>query len=279
MNFACIGGDRRQIETARFLKSRGFEVCTFGTPFVTDIKCADNIKSAIDSSTAVILPVPVSRDNITVNIQNGVEPILINDVLNCHPKIVFGGIIKPDFEQKLNSENIKYYDYFKSESLTVKNAVLTAESAVAIAINSTETAIFGSQSLVIGYGRIGKQLSKYLKSFGSIVTATSRDEGTRAVIESDGLIAMDTNLVRENCGIFDYIFNTVPYPIMDDSFFSNCKSKVFIEDLATDSGADLNAAKKRSVSAAIYSGLPGKSSPVTAAKYIAEEILRKVDFL
>ena len=81
----------------------------------------------------------------------------------------------------------------------------------------------------------------------------------------------------KNCGEFDYIFNTAPYPLLSREFFKACKKSVFIEDLATDSGIDLAAAHEYNINAAVYGGLPGKHSPKTSAKFIAEEILKYFD--
>lgn len=277
MKFACIGGDRRQIETASVLKQSGNEVTLFGLPSVNGFIIAESIEEALFNTDAVLLPLPVTRDGKTVNAPLSERIVFIHDILSLRPKMVFGGIIKEKLAEDLNAAGIKYYDYFSSESLTVKNAVLTAEAAVAIAINGTDNSIFQSEALVIGYGRIGRQLAKYLKALGANVTATSRDEGTRATILADGYAPISTSAVLEQCSKFDYIFNTAPTAILNAYFFANCKNTVFVEDLATDSGVDLSAAAKYGISADVYGGLPGKHSPISAAKYIAEEILRKIN--
>ena len=275
MIFACIGGDRRQIETAQFLKSHNNEVILYGLPNINGFKTTENVNEAVKSSDAVILPLPVTKDGKTLNAPLSNNVIFINDILDAKPKFIFGGIIKNPLAESIKSSGIDYCDYYESEALTVKNAVLTAEAAIAIAINGTDYSIFNSKALVIGYGRIGRQLSKYLLSLGASVTATSRDEGTLACILADGITPLDTKYVKEKCSEFDYIFNTAPAPILDGYFFANCKKTAFVEDLATNSGVDLSSAAKYGISADIYGGLPGKHSPVTAAKYIAEEILRK----
>lgn len=273
MKFSCIGGDRRQNEVAAFLDSKGHSVKTFGLPKYKELTVANNIFEAINNTDAIILPLPVSRDGTTVNTPLTDEVIFLQDVLLCRPKTVFGGIIKPEFKCELENAGIEVFDYYKSEALTVKNAVLTAEAAVALAINCTDRSIFGSRALVLGYGRIGRQLSRYLKVMGSEVTATSRNDGVLAVIEADGIIPQKTEKLTQICGGFDYIFNTAPTPLLNRNFFKNCKTTAFVEDLATDSGIDLAAAHEFNINAAVYGGLPGKHSPVSAARFIAEELL------
>ncbi len=273
MKFTCIGGDRRQIETALYLQKQGHSVGIFGLPKCDKLTLTDNLYDAINGNDAVILPLPLSKDGVTVNTPLTSDVIFLQDILLCRPKFIFGGIINEDIITELNNREIPFYDYYDSETLTVKNAVLTAEAAIAIAINCTDFSIFGSKSLVLGYGRIGRQLARYLKGLGSDVTATSRNSGVLAVIEADGLTAINTNKAIEICGNYDYIFNTAPSPILNRDFFKTLKPTVFVEDLATDSGIDLASAHEFKINAAVYGGLPGKHSPVKAAQFIAQEIL------
>ena len=106
----------------------------------------------------------------------------------------------------------------------------------------------------------------------SIVTASTRDNKKLEAIINDGYNAVNTELLIENCLNYDYIFNTAPTPILNEEFFKNCKNDVFIEDLATDSGIDIESAKKLKINADVYSGLPGKYSPKTSGRLIANEI-------
>jgi hypothetical protein len=161
-----IGGDRRQVEIAAYLSSIGHEVIAFGLPRDERFLLSATVFEAINQSDAVVLPLPVSRDANTVNTPLTGDVILLNDLLLCRPHLVFGGIISPILRKELENRNIEYYDYYDSEALTVKNAVLTAEAAIAIAVSCTDFSLFGSKSLVLGYGRIGRQLARYLKALG-----------------------------------------------------------------------------------------------------------------
>lgn len=276
MNFSCICGDRRQTEIALYLKKLGHNVLIFGLPKNNRLSLAKDLEEAIKFADALILPLPVSRDGKTVNAPLTNDVIFLQEIMQYFPKKIFGGILKPSFIEELNNNGISYYDYYKSEPLTVKNAVLTAEAALAIAINCTDRSIYGSNALVIGYGRIGKQIAKYLKVLGANVTASSRSLGTQALIEADGINAISTDNIMLDLSKFDYIINTAPSPIMDRDFFKNVKPDVFIEDLATDAGTDFSAASNYNIKAALYSGLPGKLSPITAAEFIAQEILNNI---
>ncbi|WP_407454592.1 dipicolinate synthase subunit DpsA, partial [Methanobrevibacter sp.] len=270
-NICFIGGDRRSISTALFLKSKGYDVSVIGLKSNEQLAEYTDLTNAIDNSDAIVLPLPLTRDNITVNAPLSNEIYYLSDIIKLKPHFIFGGIIKGDFKEQLKKAGIKHYDYYDSEYLTVKNAVLTAEAALSIAISETDSSIYGSKSVVIGYGRIGKQLSKYLKTLGSKVIATSRNEGTLATIEAEGLIPLKTDNCFETYLDADYIFNTVPFPVFNSSFFEKCSPNLMFLDLASNSGIDLAKAKLRNLKCGIYGGLPGKYSSKTAGIYVAEE--------
>lgn len=274
-----IGGDRRSVSTALYLKSKGYDVSVIGLKSNQPFTEYTDLANAINNSDAIVLPLPLTRDNITVNAPLSNDNYYLTDIIKLKPQFIFGGIINGDFKENLKKSGIKYLDYYDSEYLTIKNAVLTAEAALSIAISETDGSIYDSKSVVIGYGRIGKQLAKYLKALGSEVTSTSRNEGTLATIEADGLIPLKTDNCFENCLNADYVFNTVPYPILSSSFFEKCSPNLMFIDLASNSGIDLTKAKLRNLKCGVYGGLPGKYSSKTAGNYVAEEIIKHLNTL
>ncbi|MBE6798820.1 MAG: hypothetical protein E7525_03460 [Ruminococcaceae bacterium] len=269
MDLLCVGGDRRTLFMSEFLHNKGFKINHIGlgttadTPLCTAIKTAD----------AVLLPLPVSSDNKTVRTPLAKEVIYLDDIVLCRPKLVLGGMINNGLCTALLNDNIPFFDYYKSEPLTLKNALLTAEAAVSIAIKETEFSLFGSSSLVLGYGRIGKIVSRYLKALGAYVTATSRNDGTLAGIATDGYTPMNTADILENADQFDLVFNTVPSPIMNRQFFGSLKKHCLVLDLATNSRLDLSAAEEYKINTLCLPGLPGKFFPKTAGELIGAEIL------
>lgn len=278
-NICFIGGDRRSVSAALFLKSKGFSVSVLGLKTDEPLAEYTDLQEAVLQSDIIVLPLPLTRDNITVNAPLCNESYYLNDIVKYKPKFIFGGIIKGSFKDNLKKSGIRHRDYYDSEYLTVKNAVLTAEAALAIAITESNGSIYGSKSVVIGYGRIGKQLAKYLKALGSEVTATSRSEGTLATIEADGIKPIRTDICKYACIDADYVFNTVPYPVLSSDFFEQCSSKLMFLDLATDSKIDLTQAELRHLKYGVYGGLPGKYSSITAGNYIAEEIIKYLQTL
>lgn len=268
MKLTVIGSDLRQNEIYRLLKNEiVFEKCEIELIY----SGRDLQNSYIEN---VILPLPCSRDGLRVCGTDEYDPIYCDSVLEKRPTNIIGGLIKQDFRDKAEKNGIKCYDYGKSESVVPLNAILTAEAALAVAVSETNGSIYGSDALVLGYGRIGKALCKYLKSLGADVTATSRDEDTLLKIKADGYEAVETFKAFENADRFDYVFNTAPYPVLNRQFFAHTKQNAFVCDLATASGADTVAAKKRGINFGIYGSLPAKYSPSASAAAVIKDIIR-----
>jgi dipicolinate synthase subunit A len=269
MNLLCIGGDRRTLFMSEFLHNKGFKINNIGLGTTADTPLCAAVKSA----DAVLLPLPVSNDNKTVRTPLAKEVIYLDDIVLCQPKLVLGGMINNSLCNAFTERNIPFFDYYKSEPLTLKNALLTAEAALSIAIKETEFSLFGSSALVLGYGRIGKILSRYLKALGASVTATSRNVSTIAAIETDGFHALNTSDILEKADRFDLVFNTVPSPIMNRQFFGSLKKRCLVLDLATASGLDFSAAEEYKIKTICLPGLPGKFFPLSAGELIGAEIL------
>lgn len=276
MIFSVIGGDERQILTAKNLLNLGHEVYLFGLPESDGMQNADSVCSAVCKADAVILPVPCSKDGMTVTATLTNDVIFLEDIIGCGPKFFFGGMINKQLQNALYGKDIPFYDYFTDGALIYNNAVLTAEAAIGVAVTGTKRSVFGSKALVIGYGRIGERLAGYLKNFGADVTAASRSGATLAKISADGMTAIKTDEIKENPIDFDYIFNTAPAPLLDAKFFSRCKSTAFVCDLATNAGTDFAAAKKFGITAELFSRLPGKYSPDSASTFITAVICEHI---
>ena len=136
--------------------------------------------------------------------------------------------------------------------------------------------LHGSRALVIGYGRIGKVLSRLLKALGVNVTASARKPSDLAWIRADGINAANTS---ELCSLFenkdfDMIFNTVPHTVLGTKELERIRVGTLIVDLASKpGGVDTEAADAMSHSVIWALSLPGKVAPVTSGRIIADTVL------
>ncbi|MBQ7624358.1 MAG: hypothetical protein IJS65_03665 [Clostridia bacterium] len=162
--------------------------------------------------------------------------------------------------EKLPARGITPFEYADREDFKKENGRLTAEAALTVARNASELALCGSDVLVCGYGCIAKPLVRDLLALGARVTVAARSELARKDAESAGAFSDGIPITR---GGYDFVFNTVPAPVLDDGALSLLPDAVVI-DLASLPGGVTGECKKLCPA----QGLPGKYMPVSAARVI-----------
>lgn len=188
-------------------------------------------------------------------------------------------IEKADFEllPPKATKTEKSIDYLNNESFLVKNAYLTAEGGIALAIMESATSLVNSNILIIGYGRISKALHKYLSAFTNDITVSARSKKQRALAKMNCAKVIDIDELK-NKNDFDFVFNTVPFPIMSEKEIKALKQTACIIDLASfPGGVDKHIAQLQGIKLVHSLGVPAKYSPKTAGKYVAEAICEIIE--
>lgn len=260
-SIALIGGDKRLAYAARRFREH-----KISTAYVGDYSDAvPNIRDVFDFD-ALVLPITgVNGGVLKINGIN-IDVYEILDEMGNRP--VFMGRANT-----LNNPGANVHDLLKLESFAVKNAQPTAESALQLAMESFDGTILGSKCLVIGYGRIGKLLSRILKLLGAKVKVSTTSSVNRAYIACDGNVPVNTRDI--NClDDYDIVFNTADALIIDKTVLSDTKTKPLIIDLASvPGGVDYDTAAKMGFKVIQALGLPGKYSPKTAGNIIADTVV------
>ncbi len=286
IKIGILGGDMRQAALARRLSSLGFEIAVWGIGKACSIgesvRCAD-MSDALRGSDALVLPLPVSRDGVTLNcpLYKGEQPRLSDIIAQTEAEtVVLGGKLDAAFCVNATKKQITLIDYFECEELQIKNAVPTAEGAIAIALDELPITIFGADTAVVGYGRVGKAVAKLLRAMGARVNVAARSGEQLAYAEIDGctpisLKKTDTaSLPLSAVGGCDVIFNTVPYKIFTKEVLSTFRRDTLIIDLAGDEGGvDRTAAEGLGIKTVWALSLPGKVAPFTAANIVCDCVL------
>lgn len=186
--------------------------------------------TSYEKSDYVIAPIPFSRDgnNITGDIMT-VEHI----INNSENKTIFSGSIPLEIKEKLKNKNIKYYDLLELEEIAILNSIPTAEGAIATAMEITDFTLCSSKVLVMGFGRIGKVLSKMLHGIGASVYVEARKEKDLAEIKSMGYIPINLIDIDKYLNKFNVIFNTIPQVILNKEKLDIIDKKCCIIDLAS----------------------------------------------
>lgn len=280
IKICVLGGDMRQIYAVRSMCKKGYNVNVFGLgEEVLSAKNADYLKYAVSNAKLILLPLPFSTDGIRINCPLSNTDIKLDELVSALSvgQIVAGGKFTDDFVKKITQKNCIPYDYYSSEKLTVLNAVPTAEGAISIAMNNLKTTIFGSKCAITGYGRIGRVLSKSLKSLGADVKVFSRSESSLAWAEVEGYTSLNISQMEKHVSDLNIIFNTVPDVVINRKVIDNMTSDAIIIDLASSpGGVELDYAKQKNRKVIFAHSLPGKVAPETAGNIISDTVLSKM---
>ncbi len=275
IKLGILGGDYRYKILFDMIKKEGYEVKAYLNTYIDNNK--NNLDQLLDSTNAVIAPIPCTKDNKTVFLND--EPTIKYDELfelmhkeNIH--LFFGGVIPEEIKIKASKYNIKCFDYFEQEPVAVLNAIPTAEGAIQTAMQESEICIFSSKALVLGYGRCGKVLSNMLKGIGADVTVSFRNEKDEAYIHAYGLKSICLSNLKCVIDKYDFIFNTIPAMILDRNLLKRVNKKTIIIDLAqAPGGIDYSFARDTNLKALYCPGLPGRVAPYTAAEILKKTII------
>ena len=140
-------------------------------------------------------------------------------------------------------------------------------------MEETQRTIHGSNVLVMGFGRIGKVLSKMLDGIGAKVYCEARKHEDIAWIKAYGYEPIHLNDLNENLNKFDVIINTIPFTVLGNERLDLVKKDVVLIDIASNPGGiDRKAAKEKDLKLIWALSLPGKVAPLTSAEFIKETI-------
>ena len=313
--FTVIGGDLRMIHLCHRLTEEGHTVRTlgcgqdclpegypYGKPNTNEhsgrnerIRICTTLQSASEGANALILPLPASRDGITVHCPRDPTCTVtlkeIEELITRSPGLsLFGGKLPAEFPDAVR-ENAPLgtivSDYYESEVLQLRNAYLTAEAAVMTAMELTDASLRDTPTAVVGYGRIGKYLSRLLRAWDVPVTVCARreeqlfeaaDAGCRPLhVDSEDPFGGLASLCRDTA----VLFNTVPAHVLPRPLLMGLKRDTLLIDLAS---APFGVHEKDVQEAAAENGLrylrapslPGSYAPRDAGRIIAECILKSL---
>ena len=241
-SFLICGGDSRQIKLADNLAAYGYTVIAYGfneeVIFGEKVQRINNIYEALKNIDIVVLPLPCSVDDEMINMPMYSKKLTIIELFKDISKnqIVLAGRVSSKIKKIAGMYNIYIVDYFEREELTVLNAIPTSEGAIQIAMEELPITLHGSNCLVLGFGRIGKLLSKALSGLGAITSISARKFSDHAWIKGYGYNCIPINELNQNLSRFDVIFNTIPSIVLDKENLSKVDKNALIIDLASKPG-------------------------------------------
>ena len=167
--------------------------------------------------------------------------------------IVIGGNLKhPELSEH------RTVDFLTDDIYLYQNAAITARCALKVAAPLLKTTLADTSVLVIGWGRIGKHLTRLLLSLGASVNVAVRSRQDQALLQSLGCRVIDYGAPPPKCTL---VFNTVPspYPIQPEGCI-----KIELASQPGLTGKGIVTAQ----------GLPGIHAPESSGALIAKTFLR-----
>ena len=279
IKIAVIGGDLRQLYIAKELAELGYSVQVFGIEIQhleggENFSRAKTLTQAADEAFIMILPLPFSRDKVTLNAPFSASKIALSDVFSASQKIPYIAVgLIDESQRKAFSESSSVIDYAVGEEFALKNAYATVEAAMSIAIREIPITLRGAHCAITGYGRIGKLLVRALILAGAEVKVFARKALDRVSAELEGARAYDVSKIAENISGTDILINTVPSVIIDERALDVLPVRSTVIELASaPGGLSKKYAEERGIHYVNAQSLPGKYSPISAAKTIVESI-------
>lgn len=271
--FLILGGDNRSLYVGEYLESQGLQVCYYA---FNQTDCFENLKDAIGSAACIIMPLPFTRDRLTLNTPLFDEKVLIADIctLATPEKFFLGGQLPKSFCEELEARKIPYCDYFLLDELAIYNAVPTAEGVLQILLEELPITVHGMKCAVLGNGRVGKILSSSLKAMGASVTVYARKERDFAEIHAKSMTPKPFSDLAESFNNYDALINTVPARVIGQKELLHLNPEcLIIETASSPFGIDFQATKERAMTVIKAGSLPGKVAPKTAGEIIGRSIL------
>jgi dipicolinate synthase subunit A len=277
-SIAVVGGDLRIVKLIEMLNNDGYKVYTYALENSEELLNLDSVEmcptleEAVSYSKVVVGPVPLSSDRKRLSTPFGRNNVDLEEFVNClKDKYLIAGNI--GIKDQLDNNNIQFTDLLKREEFSVLNTIATAEGTIQIAMEETQRTVHGSNVLVMGFGRIGKVLSKMLDGIGAKVYCEARKNEDISWIKAYGYNPIHLNDLNEYLEKFDIIINTIPFQILDSERLDLIKKEAVIVDLASNpGGVDRKAAREKGLKVIWALSLPAKVAPLTSAEFIKETL-------
>ncbi len=258
-----IDADSRQKYLSQALSSKGY---------ITKLYKDGELETEINKYDALILPIPLTKDSIHINMKN--NPVEITTLFNAirEDVAVFVGLAG---NKSVNfKDNMRIYDYSVREELSIKNAIPTAEGVLKIAIENLDTTVHSSKVLITGFGKTAKAVAKAFYSLGAEITVCARKVSDIAFAETLSYNVLNFEQLNSKKHDFNIVVNTVPSVVINRNVLESLPADCLIIEIASAPyGIDFSAASELNMNLIVSGSLPGKIAPETAGYIISEAIL------
>ncbi len=252
--------DDRQVYMEKMLKEKGYGTCSW------DLREGElpPEDEEIWKSEILLLPVPVSRIR---------EQMILYQRIHRNREtleLCIGGIFPTELQEVLLQDQVPWLDVLKDKTVAKKNAVATAEGAIAELSRMMPVNIERSHIIVMGFGNCARPIAEKLYCMGAKISVVARSEKALSMAHYYGYMdyPMDACIPFDEA---DAVINTIPAFVITAKEIDRLKEDAVVLDIASaPGGCDMGYCKKKGVACKLALGLPGIYAPKTSAEILLE---------
>ena len=163
----------------------------------------------------------------------------------------------------IKNKNITYFNPQSDAEYKKANSVITAEGGIELILSNTSKSLYSLKILVLGYGFLGKEVSRLLKSLSADVSVATYDDKELSLAKKEYKVYYCDEFLKD-ASKFDVVVNTIPcelFSLNDSLKFVSCE---FFLDLASVPCISLGTVSSLPYSYVNALRLPDKVSPKSA---------------
>ncbi|MDR1138716.1 MAG: hypothetical protein LBK70_02445 [Clostridiales bacterium] len=234
-----------------------------------------------DGSDVVSLPMLLSSNSeldqpIVLLLSPTYTPAcVVKDINMPSDSIVFYGKLDKATLDIWQDKGITMHRYFDDQNLTLLNADLTAEGALASIIDNTKVSLLHLNVLLIGNGRVATAMTKLLSHNHVSVSILSREQDDKTYTSNQSITKYNfgDNIPWDK---YHCIVNTVPAMVLDYQLHYLSKDCFVLDVASLPGGVDFELAKQLDINTRHYLAIPSRVTPLTAASYIIQSIFKRL---
>lgn len=282
-SITVLGGDLRQCYAAEYLASCGFPVTCCSTPDFpvhSSIQKSENLSSALEQTSFLLLPTPCSKDGVHLFLQNtdsGLIPLSeLEQSLSSQHTLFFHSIPK-ELQHKLSSKGCRFRSFSQKPEYLEANARLTAEGLLCDVIRFTPFSLKDATILLLGFGCCGNAIASVMSGLGAKLYILEQTPEKQRQAEHAGFLALaasELDTILPHCRL---VINTIPANVLSGSQVSLLPGYCHIFDIASAPfGFPEDTTRTYLLPYYRLPGIPGKFCPQTAGINIGRTIERMI---
>jgi dipicolinate synthase subunit A len=227
-------------------------------------ECLRLLKRALaeDNGRLILLPIPTSRDNIFIN-STEVTVGTVTELIGEN-SIVVGYSLPRLITDRARVVGAKTYDPSLDEEFLLANAKISANGALGYILTHSVKDLRDMKIGVVGYGRIGREMTRLCLLFGAEVTVYTARESVMLELCEIGVDARPIDDISD-LDKLDILINTTPKRQIDEG---KIPEGLEIIDLAS---GKIFEPRDRLIK---LSSIPDAFYPETAGRLYARGVLR-----